>query len=231
MYILQGMGGLGKAEMARHSAMSMRQKRYVFWIDCRSLDTMVSGVKEMKASLAPIGAGDVEATPVKTLLAERLGWFLIFDNVDGEKQLEYIRNELLPSPNPGQILVTGRLTSISTLSPNHTLQMPLMEESEATALLNRLRLTDSDPTGTECLVKTLGYLPLAIEQAGFYMLEGQHAITEYLQLYKTGEMRRYLLDYKPGFDSGSYRPVLRTFDISFDDASKKSQRLLYIVAF
>lgn len=63
-----------------------------------------------------------------------------------------------------------------------------------------------------------------------HWLERGQDISKYLELYGTPDIKTDLLNYHPGSKFGVFRPILRTFNISFDHVSRDSQGLLYIIA-
>lgn len=76
--------------MARHIAMSMRQKKHVFWIDYQSLDSMMNNVNEIKTIL-PWKQEDLDTIQVRYLLAEQWDMLRVIDNLDERQMLEYVR--------------------------------------------------------------------------------------------------------------------------------------------
>src|SRR5204862_2350670 len=105
-------------------------------------------------------------------------WLLIFDNAtDSDSVREYI-----PQGNAGHILVTSRNANWRGLIK--PLSVQAMKSEEATAfLLNRTGQTD-EANASE-LAKELGYLPLALEQAGAFIEATGSTLSHYMKLFQT----------------------------------------------
>ena len=92
------------------------------------------------------------------------------------------------------------------------------------------KLTDSEQTTTSIIVQELGYLPLALDQAGAYIHMTQYSLARYLQEYETNA--GYLLS--KGWKGGQDRSVFATWEISFNAIQQKSPsaaKLLLICGF
>lgn len=137
IYILHGLGGIGKTQLA---IMNARKHLHTFsvivWVNGNSTDTVlqslagfarragVSGVSDSTANTAQ-QAPDMRAeadTVLRWLTLERnQRWLMIFDNVDRDIQSAeedaqaYSVTSFLPPADHGSILITTRLPSLGQI--------------------------------------------------------------------------------------------------------------------
>ncbi|MBX6387620.1 MAG: tetratricopeptide repeat protein [Frankia sp.] len=181
-HALQGLGGVGKTQLAVEYAYRYASHYQVVWwipADQHAL------VRASLAALAPrlgitgITAGRIEDAVSAVLDALRRGepyqdWLLIFDNAD---QPETIR-ELMPH-GPGHVLVTSRNHRWHSMVD--TVEVDVFTREESLEFL-RKRVPGISPRDADRLAEELGDLPLALEQAGALQAETGMAVDEYLEL-------------------------------------------------
>jgi len=123
-----------------------------------------------------------EATALRWL-GEHPGWLLILDNVDSEPAAMAV-DALVPRLHGGHVLLTGRLARWSAEVEPLELDV-LTEDAAAEFLLARTkakrRPTPDDTVHAATLARELGYLPLALEQAGAYIAERRLTLAAYLE--------------------------------------------------
>ena len=222
------MGGIGKTEIALAIAVQQRGRWHIFWIDCRSEIEMINNYKSIWSHLAQ-SSSDPSTTAVKAMLSGRNDWLLIFDNVDEDSTLSIIREQLLPPGEFGQVLFTGRLSSLRTRG--YAVEIPLLDIQESQLLLKKccpsFRLLEDDGGALTLL---LGQLPLAIEQAGMYMEVNSIQISEYLEeISEPLASKASLLGEGPA--SPYSRPLLRTWEMAFARISEDAKIVLNILGF
>jgi hypothetical protein len=98
----------------------------------------------------------------------------------------------------------------------NTIDVAGMDHTEARQLLHSITdiTTEIEGAASE-LLKSLGYLPLAIDQAASYIRTAQISIAEYLKLYLR-ERSEYLKEYpSTQYNFQSQETVMTTWTISF----------------
>ncbi|KXX75409.1 Kinesin light chain 4 [Madurella mycetomatis] len=162
--------------------------------------------------------------------AERFTWLLIVDNVDN--LTGYPLSSFLPQSKRGSIIITTRLTAVSRFG--YPIEVGEIEEESAVQILlsaARLRFKFGSDDTKE-LANALGFLPLALEQAGAYINKAQMPLRGYLQLLEKN--RRELLRTTEGLGTGSQVPVFATWELSFERLEKEdatAAELLTVLAF
>ena len=140
---------------------------------------MISNFKSIGGQLTK-GITDPSTAEIKGILSSRNDRLLIFDNVDEEPTLSKVKVDLLPLGELGQVLITGRLSSLRSVG--YAVQVPLLDIQESRDLLRRhypsFRLHEDDGGA---LTSLLGKLPLAIKQAGMCMEVNSIPVSEFLR--------------------------------------------------
>ena len=187
------LGGVGKTSIAREYAERFwRCYRQVLWVECRNnLESEFARLLEIVTGEAidPClkQAGRAEQTREELNRATSGAYrLLIFDNAENEDSVRH----WIPTVGNCHTMITSRFT---TWSPGvDILPVEVLEMGSARQLL-LLRAgrdaTDSELGATEELARKLGYLPLALEQAGSYVAKQGRAyrFADYLELYAKAE--------------------------------------------
>ena len=94
-------------------------------------------------------------------------WLLVFDNLDNPEDLPGIAS-FFPASHFGSILITSRLSGSSELG--QSIEVDRMEKEEGLQLLLHASRGDTDEAdAAEEILRLLGNLPLAIDQARAYI--------------------------------------------------------------
>ena len=153
-------------------------------------------------------------------ISQRTGWLMIYDGADGHYQTV---DKFIPPGNGGNILITSRNVGLKRITET-SLKVDNMAEEEAASLLLKSASLDSmsDSSLARKLASELGGIPLALDQAGAYMLTSQFGIADYLELYTT---YKHELMSNPGFKGASDydRTTYGTWDISMQKIEKMAE--------
>uniref|UniRef100_UPI001FDEB1E6 NB-ARC domain-containing protein n=1 Tax=Nocardia paucivorans TaxID=114259 RepID=UPI001FDEB1E6 len=168
---VHGLGGVGKSSLAAYWAGTRDHGcTPMVWIHADSEQGVERGLAGLAVRLQPAAA---EALTVEQLaerglqwLATHTGWLLILDNVEEPADIAPV----LARARTGKILITGRL-SMPWQAGAVIISLDVLAADEAERLLTGL-ITAGGPRdldGVAQLCEALGYLPLAVEQAGAYL--------------------------------------------------------------
>ena len=108
---------------------------------------------------------------------------MIYDNADNGYQ---VVEKFLPPGNGGNILITSRNYELCRITDN-SMEVVEMEEEEALSLLFKSAQLNNTSVDVQMLnkqlVSKLGGIPLAIDQAGAYMISCRCSLEDYLELH------------------------------------------------
>ena len=222
---ISGLGGIGKTQTAVEYAYRHRQDyQAVFWVRAETKTELFTGINDIARTLElpQTDAQDPNQTltAVKHWLEQHPNWLLIFDNADTPDLLEAYR----PQSDTGHILLTSRAQVFDRLGIVQPLPLAEMQPQEAVDFLfNRTHCNRDDPQEQEAahqLTSELGYLPLALEQAGAYILSKHTQLQTYLSSYRQRQLA--LLEQSRPV-SGKYpTSVATTWDLNFQQVEEES---------
>ena len=142
---------------------------------------------------------------------------MIYDNADGGYQLI---EKFLPPGKGGNILITSRNSEMMIITED-SMEVLEMGEGDALSLLSKsARLNDTCELAKQ-LVSMLGCIPLAIDQAGAYMMTCRCPLDDYLELYRNNQNR---LMSNPSFRgaSGYGSSTYGTWEISMKEIEART---------
>lgn len=243
--VLTGLGGVGKTQIATAFAyQSYTSAHYstVLWIFATNRDEVLKSFTRIAMSLGlyPESGTAESVEPMPHLALELLRWLsrdhaprwlLIFDNVDDLDSFDI--TDFFPKVPWGNILITSRCRQADRLG--RPIVVDIMDSDDAVELLYTCSgiPVASDDVAAKHLVEALGFLPLALDQAGAYISGQCLSFNEYIELY--GESRGHLLRHKPPKAVWCYEEtVFTTWEISFAAVSKTdalATKLLDVAAF
>jgi tetratricopeptide (TPR) repeat protein len=234
---ISGMGGYGKTQTALEYAYRHQDHyRNIFWVRAdRELETQSDFVAI--ARLLDLPEKDARNPDDAVRAALRWlethdRWLLVFDNAD---RPELIR-PFLPRDHRGHVLITSRAQVLDVLGISRPLEIGEMSAEEATAFLLKRTGCDADNpeevAAAARLGAELGYLPLALEQAGACVAKLQITLREYYDSYL--EQRLELLEQFPPEPTEYPQSVATTWTLNFqhvERVSAASADLLRLSAF
>ncbi|KAF2238369.1 nb-arc and tpr domain-containing protein [Viridothelium virens] len=203
-FVLCGMGGIGKTEVAIEYLFSRRHKfDAVFWVYADTTQKLAAqfstiaselGLKGTDSKLDEVAAREMVklwlSDPTGHYLHEdpakntQLKWLLVFDNADNPD----IMYDWLPTEGPGSMLVTTRYPYMK----ENTYRLPMgldlspLEPSVGAAMLCKFSGRTGEPDATEAgtrIVQRLGCLPLAIAQMSAIIRRKHLSLNEFEEYY------------------------------------------------
>jgi tetratricopeptide (TPR) repeat protein len=239
---ISGLGGIGKTQTAVEYAYRYGgEYQAVLWAKADSREALTSDFVSIAGLLDLPQKNEQDqnlvVNAVKHWLQSNNDWLLIFDNVEDWK----IVNEYIPSTEKGHILLTTRDSITEPTAQN--IEMAKMETVEGTLFLlyraKTITLDDSlnkadqkDIDIAKKIVQMMDGLPLAIDQAGAYILETKCGLSSYLDRHE--KRRAELLNRRGRHFSGHPESVTTTFSLSLEkvqQANPAAAELLWLCAF
>ena len=177
-------------------------------------------------------------------LSARANWLMVYDGADGHYQTV---EKYFPAGNEGNILITSRNVGLKRITLDSLQVLDMTEEEAVSLLLKSARLDGmSGDNGilARNLASELGGIPIALDQAGAYMLTTQCGIANYLELYTSH--KHELMSNSDFKGTSDYdRTTYGTWDISMQNieniaaqnigkeslAAQSTIKILSIVAF
>ncbi|KAJ7870691.1 hypothetical protein B0H13DRAFT_2202138 [Mycena leptocephala] len=225
IYVLHGLGGAGKTQITLKFINKSSHFTDKFFLDGSTAETIETGLKNI--ALAK-NSGNLSQDALKWLTNNQEDWLLFYDNADDPK-LDLKR--FMPQCNHGNIIITTRNPALRGYAGAH-FAVSDMEENDAVALLLKSAAQEIVPVNKEIaakIVKELCYLPLAIVQAGAFILQSG-ALDSYLDIYMKN--RAQLLSEKPAQSYDNYAwTVYTTWQMSFDQLSPPAAMFLQLCSF
>jgi WD40 repeat protein len=179
----RGMGGIGKSALAaRYAGSHAGRWNLAWWITADTPASMQAGLAGLATALLPelaaaLPLGELEKLALEWLEAHD-GWLLVLDDVKEPADVTHL-------PASGQMLLTSRLSEGWQRLGAATLLIDALTEDQAVQLLSKITargIRRADLTGAGELVRELGCLPLAVEQAAAYMRQEKLSPRAYLSL-------------------------------------------------
>jgi len=224
---ITGLGGIGKSETAKEYAYRYRNAyRQILWVNAES-GTTIEATYRYFTERNRIGStkddSETVIRNVKTWMQENNHWLFIYDNAENEKSLEKYCSSSWTAGR--HILVTSRNRLFQKFQ---SINISVFKETEACKFIEKYTNKPADDH-FKVLAKKMGYLPLALDQAGAFMNVHNMSYRDYLNLYE-----KFPLDLLSEYDDEDpdKKTVATTWQISFDKIENPASRqLLYLCAF
>ncbi|KAH1519722.1 hypothetical protein KXW39_007268 [Aspergillus fumigatus] len=217
--IVHGIAGSGKSQQCTNFASDTRESYWgIFTIDA----TSEALAAKYYANIGKIGGlASTESAGKHYLSQAREPWLLIIDNADNPDL--HLPN-LFPPGDRGHILVTTRNREIQRYGNVGSIELGRLGEEEALhLLLSSAGISTPWDKSTETrgkeIANVLGYLALAIKQAGAAISCKLCSLEDYLTFYQYYRKKR---KQKDSIASGSAREdIYSAFDLSFEHLDRK----------
>lgn len=212
---LQGMGGIGKTQLAMEYVYRYRTAYdVVWWISADPPQFIDAQLMDLGNRLRPPGQGRTLETSRAVLSAlsypepPHQRWLIVFDNAD---EIGSVR-DFLPQ-GPGHVLLTSR--NLQWRDSVDTMPIEVFVRRESITLLQR-RVDAISSEDANRVADALGDLPIAISAAAAWLADTGVPVERYLeQILQEGA--RALPD-----DDRSSRPVQNSWDLSLDALQQRS---------
>jgi hypothetical protein len=210
---VQGLGGVGKSQLAAEYAYSRAGDYDVaWWISADSPASIFDQFAALASQLGFDQAATLETlqAQVQTGLRGASGWLLIFDNFDTAQDVQaWLPRGPLPAGVPGHVIVTTRRSGFRVLGP--VLDLYVLSQDVAEQLL-RSRVPGLDQSAAAGVGAQLGCLRLALEEAAAYLRRPQ----------MSGNNTWVLRSRTPPTARADclWRMTARLWEISFDECAK-----------
>lgn len=224
---LTGLPGVGKTVVAR-AVVADTTHSTILWANAASAETLAHDYAAFARGLglpqALLPDSQAVARAVVHWLTRHFGWLLVLDNADDLSLLP----GFLPSSGLGDILITTRAQATGDFGIPLEVT-PFNDETAALFLLRRAQLAGAAGTWDDVplrhrsaaldLVRELGGLPLALDQAGAFVSETQGSLSGYLTLYRR---QGRILRERRGRTALSHEPVQITYLLALDRLRRES---------
>jgi tetratricopeptide (TPR) repeat protein len=229
---LSGLGGVGKTQTAVEFAYRYASEYdYVLWVQGDSPDSIRSGFVTLSETLdiPERTAEDISkiVKAVKEWLATHERWLLVIDNAD----LPAIISDFVPLNHKGHIIITSRAQVFHSIGIASPIALEEMTAEEAIGFLERRtgrKLDDVEElSAANKLSEELGYLPLALEQAGAFIAAKQAAFRDYLNSYREYHLK--LLEQSPPVAGKYPASVATTWDMNFREVAQISPAAIEVL--
>ncbi|KAF8241266.1 hypothetical protein K440DRAFT_633246, partial [Wilcoxina mikolae CBS 423.85] len=164
-------------------------------------------------------------------------WLLIIDNYD---DTDVNIHRIIPTCDSGHVIITSRRSSLQALG--RTVSIDEIDENSGIMLFlknaNKAEGAVGDSEWYDMarqVARKLGFLPLALAQAGSYVSQSQISLQKYLNLFndnfKVVATRGAQQQQWQSADERKSRTIFTTWEISFCSLSHPAQELLLLCAF
>uniref|UniRef100_A0A8H7N7Y5 PNPLA domain-containing protein n=1 Tax=Bionectria ochroleuca TaxID=29856 RepID=A0A8H7N7Y5_BIOOC len=197
--LLCGIGGSGKTQLVlQYIEQHKTDYNAIIWINASTKESAARSLEEASIIIAtqwpadlPLSSngGSNTLSHVRSRLqhTRHREWLLVLDSLDDP---EHHFSEYIPSCNFGSVIVTSTaFRSCFGFRPEKTIEVEGLDTASALSLLNttskQAGASEEDETAAKAIIKELSGIPLALEQAGGLISNGEFTFSQFLTSYKT----------------------------------------------
>lgn len=222
--VLQGLGGVGKTQLAMEYAQRFKSGYdLVWWIDCAQPQFIAASLADLAARMQdalgvvgpPVAASaDEAARHVLELLRDDVvrRWLLVYDDAD---DIDAVLPYLPVNQEGGHVLITSRNSTWADRSPVR--QVDVFTRAESAAHLRR-RVPSITTGEAHRLGEVLGDLPLAVATAAAWLAETNFTVSSYLEELESRAPRVLSI----GVIADYPHTVARAWDLSLSQLQERS---------
>ncbi|MDX8035810.1 NB-ARC domain-containing protein [Lentzea sp. BCCO 10_0856] len=190
--VLSGLGGVGKTQLAADHAertWAAGEVQLLVWVTAGSREAVMSSYADVATRLT--GQEQDARGFLEWLAGTDVRWLVVLDDLQSPADLSGLWP---PTTDTGRVVVTTRRRDAALRGHRRRLvEVGVFSEAEAVAYLHTV-LTDEPRLldGAVELVRDLGCLPLALAQAGAYLLDNQLSCAHYRVLFAGRRLTKVL---------------------------------------
>lgn len=247
--VIHGLGGIGKTRTAiEYGHRHANQFSALLFVDADSRERLRQGLARLAGPMVldlpeqnPLESEDVQVTAALKWLKNHAGWYLVLDNVDDPDAAKAVRDEVLKHvQGQGSIVVTAR-HGVWESPQAEQIELGVLDQDAGVSYLdartaNTRHRTSTDAEDALRIVKELGGLALAIEQAAAYVALRRISFRDYLEDWNSAreeilnaEDRERTRDYRRPGPNDSHA-IAVTWQMTIDRLGPDAARLLHILA-
>src|SRR5271167_1763411 len=252
-YVLYGLGGVGKTQIAIEYSYQHRDDfDLIHWLRADDYETLLRNYFQLYQddsfrALTGLNLGDetnleIICAQVKLWFenCQDIKWLLVIDNADelerdnitklAEEQQKEILASIIPRGRTGFVLITSRNRAANGQLASDGDELRSMDEDDAKIFLDKCSKSDyGESDDAFALLRDLDGFPLAIEQAGGVIRENGITIAEYRRLYNANMSEALREGLNSTHKQEYYREtVSTTWNVSFQ-AIHQRDRLASII--
>ncbi|QRV92257.1 kinesin light chain [Ceratobasidium sp. AG-Ba] len=235
VFVLYGLGGSGKTQLALKTVQQTRDT----WADIVFVDatTHETAMATLAGFANEKNIGNSHDSALKWLGNQRERWLMIIDNAD-DPDVDIRR--YFPTGDHGSILVTTRIKQHAALArgDDSDRQVASMKQDEALGLLlkaaklKETSLPAAERQAATRLLEDVGYLALAVVQAGAYIFSAECTIADYYDMFLRHRKNALEQSTRLPVKTSDYKhSVYTTWHMSYKKLGKRAQQLLHFTAF